>query len=169
LVLREPKCIVLLHFLITFIYLLPAPWLKPQKNYSIYFYKNYPMKSAAYFLFITLIFYSCDSGGVRETFKDTTNILVMDTTRVQDTIIFLRDSTMATTFADSLPSGAYQGMFPCKGCEGIQQTIVFNDDKSYKQEQLFGENLPYPKPAREAGKRRMVRSSYRKTANWLLS
>lgn len=144
-VLREPKCIVLLHFLITFIYLLPAPWLKPQKNYSIYFYKNYPMKSAAYFLFITLIFYSCDSGGVRETFKDTTNILVMDTTRVQDTIIFLRDSTMATTFADSLPSGAYQGMFPCKGCEGIQQTIVFNDDKSYKQEQLVWGKSAIPK------------------------
>ena len=50
---------------------------------------------------------------------------------------FFKRFHIATTFADSLPSGAYQGMFPCKGCEGIQQTIVFNDDKSYKQEQII--------------------------------
>ena len=95
------------------------------------------MKFAFYFVSIVILFYSCDEAGTsRESAKDTTSVIIIDTTRVQDTVIFLKDSSMATTFADSLPSGAYQGMFPCKGCEGIQQTIIFNDDKSYKQEQL---------------------------------
>lgn len=95
------------------------------------------MKFVIYFLFIVNILYSCEEGSSNQnSVKDTTTVSVMDTTRIQDTVVFLKDSMIATTFADSLPSGAYQGMFPCKGCEGIQQTIVFNDDKSYKQEQL---------------------------------
>ncbi|MEP6948682.1 MAG: copper resistance protein NlpE N-terminal domain-containing protein [Ginsengibacter sp.] len=95
------------------------------------------MKFAIYSLCIAIIFYSCDDGSsTQSSVKDSTTVSVIDTTRVQDTVIFLKDSTIATTFADSLPTGAYQGMFPCKGCEGIQQTIIFNDDKSYKQEQL---------------------------------
>lgn len=98
------------------------------------------MKFAFYCLFIAGIFYSCDGGSTKQE-----TVFVTDTTRVQDTVIFLKDSTMATTFADSLPSGAYQGMFPCKGCEGIQQTIVFNDDKSYKQEQLVWGKDALPK------------------------
>ena len=87
-------------------------------------------------LIISIIFFSCDEGSTNQK-----TIFVTDTTKVQDTVIFLKDSTMATTFADSLPSGAYQGMFPCKGCEGIQQTIIFNDDKTYKEEQMvWGKN-----------------------------
>ncbi len=52
---------------------------------------------------------------------------------------------MAATFADSLPSGAYQGVFPGNGGEGTQQTIVFNDDKSYKQEQMIWGKKSLPK------------------------
>ncbi|MEP6928200.1 MAG: copper resistance protein NlpE N-terminal domain-containing protein [Ginsengibacter sp.] len=98
------------------------------------------MKNALYLLSITLFFSSCDTGSTEQE-----TIFVKDTTKVQDTVIFLRDSTVATTFADSLPSGAYQGMFPCKGCEGIQQTIIFNDDKSYKQEQVVWGKDALPK------------------------
>lgn len=63
-------------------------------------------------------------------------IFVNDTTHIQDTVIFIKDSAMAAAFADSLPSGAYQGMHPCKGCEGIQQTILFTDDKKYRLEEV---------------------------------
>lgn len=104
------------------------------------------MKYPMYFLFIVILFYSCDDvGTTQDSVRDTTIVSVMDTTLVQDTVIFLKDSTMATTFADSLPSGAYQGMLPCKGCEGIQQTIIFNEDKSYKQEQLIWGKDAMPK------------------------
>ena len=98
------------------------------------------MRFAFYFLFIVIIFYSCDDGNTKQE-----TVFVTDTTRVQDTVIFVKDSIMATTFADSLPSGAYQGIFPCKGCEGVQQTIVFNDDKSYKQEQMVWGKDAMPK------------------------
>ena len=95
------------------------------------------MKFVFYLLFIGIIIYSCDEGGAKlETVAKQETVYLTDTTSVQDTVIFLKDSVVATNFADSLPSGAYQGMFPCKGCEGIQQTILFNDDKSYQQEQL---------------------------------
>ena len=62
-------------------------------------------------------------------------VFVNDTTHVQDTVIFVKDSSMAAAFADSLPNGAYQGMYPCKGCEGIQQTILFTPDKKYRLEE----------------------------------
>jgi uncharacterized membrane protein len=122
-----------------------------------YFHKNYPMKSTFYFLFI-MIFYSCDDGSTKQdSVKDTTIVSVKDTSRVQDTVIFLKDSAMATTFADSLPSGAYQGMFPCKGCEGIQQTILFNDDKSYKQEQLVWGKDAMPESSKGTWQRKQGR------------
>jgi len=63
-------------------------------------------------------------------------VFVSDTTHVQGTDIFVKESSPAGTFADSLPSGAYQGMYPCKGCEGIQQTILFTDDKKYRLEEV---------------------------------
>ncbi|MEO8762910.1 MAG: copper resistance protein NlpE N-terminal domain-containing protein [Ginsengibacter sp.] len=107
------------------------------------------MKIALYFLFIIMVIYSCDEGVSKQE-----TVYVNDTTRVQDTVIFLKDSVAATTFADSLPSGAYQGMFPCKGCEGIQQTILFNDDKSYRQEQLVWGKDATPKTSEGSWRRK---------------
>lgn len=52
---------------------------------------------------------------------------------------------MAVSFADSLPTGAYQGMYPCKGCEGIQQTILFTQDKKYRLEELAWGKSSIPK------------------------
>jgi uncharacterized membrane protein len=94
------------------------------------------MKCAFYSLFIGIIFYSCDGGNTSQETVYVKDSTVRDTTRVQDTVIFIKDSSMAKTFADSLPSGAYQGMFPCTDCEGVQQIVLFKDDKSYHQEQL---------------------------------
>ncbi len=84
------------------------------------------------FLFILLfLFFSCKTTPTKEK-----TVFVNDTTHIQDTIIFIKDSTMAAAFADSLPQGAYQGMYPCKGCEGIQQTILFTADKKYRLEEV---------------------------------
>lgn len=72
--------------------------------------------------------------------KDTPD-LVKDTTESSDTIPFPKDTATVLFRRDSLSSGAYQGIFPCPDCDGIQQTILFNTDKTYKQEQvLWGKN-----------------------------
>ncbi len=88
------------------------------------------------------VFFSCSETSTKEK-----TIFVTDTTRVQDTVIFIKDSTMAQTFADSLPLGAYQGMFPSKGYEGIQHTIIFSDDKKYSREEIVWGSATPPKRA----------------------
>lgn len=93
-----------------------------------------------YLVIITILVLSCNQPPANEK-----TVFVNDTTRVQDTVIFVKDSTMAASFADSLPSGAYQGMYPCKGCEGIQQTILFTADKKYRLEELTWGKSSVPK------------------------
>ncbi len=97
------------------------------------------MKKVCAILYISIIFYSC-AEPVKQ--KEET-VYVSDTTRVQDTVVFIKDSTMAQSFADSLPEGAYQGMFPCKDCEGIQNTVIFSPDKTYSREEM-----PWGSPGR---------------------
>jgi uncharacterized membrane protein len=89
---------------------------------------------------VSIIIFSCNQTPVNEK-----TVFVNDTTHVQDTVIFVKDSTMAASFADSLPNGAYQGMYPCKGCEGIQQTILFTPDKKYRLEELAWGKSAVPK------------------------
>lgn len=98
------------------------------------------MKRGFTILCCIIIFYSCNEP-VKQKKEET--VYVSDTTRVQDTVVFIKDSTMAQTFADSLPDGAYQGMFPCKDCEGIQNTIIFSSDKNYSREEM-----PWGSPAK---------------------
>ena len=52
---------------------------------------------------------------------------------------------MNSTIADSLPLGAYQGIFPCKDCDGVQQTILFNADKTFREEQMIWSKNEAPK------------------------
>ena len=93
-----------------------------------------------YVVILIMIIYSCNTTPVKEK-----TIFVNDTTHIQDTIIFIKDSAMAAAFADSLPNGAYQGMYPCKGCEGIQQTILFTADKKYRLEEMKWGKSAVPK------------------------
>ncbi|HEV8079251.1 MAG TPA: copper resistance protein NlpE N-terminal domain-containing protein [Chitinophagaceae bacterium] len=93
-----------------------------------------------WFFSLAILIFSCRQSPVKEK-----TVFVNDTTHVQDTVIFVKDSAMAADFADSLPNGAYQGMYPCKGCEGIQQTILFTPDKKYKLEELTWGKSSIPK------------------------
>jgi uncharacterized membrane protein len=88
---------------------------------------------------IAIILFSCSEGP--QTKK---TIVVNDTTKIQDTII-VKDSILNSTIADSLPLGAYQGIFPCKDCDGIQQTILFNIDKTFREEQMIWSKNESPK------------------------
>lgn len=89
---------------------------------------------------VVIFVFSCTQRPVKEK-----TVFVNDTLTVPDTVIFIKDSVMAAQFADSLPNGAYQGMYPCKGCEGIQQTILFTPDKKYKLEELTWGKSSLPK------------------------
>jgi uncharacterized membrane protein len=57
-------------------------------------------------------------------------------TTVTDTMLIVKDSIINAASFDSVPSGFYQGMLPCKNCEGIQRTILFSADDQYKMEEL---------------------------------
>jgi len=61
---------------------------------------------------------------------DTTTITVNDTT------IIVKDSIINAGTFDTVVSGFYLGMLPCKNCEGIQRSIMFSDDGNYKMEDL---------------------------------
>jgi uncharacterized membrane protein len=97
------------------------------------------MKFNATITVIALIFFSCNDGS-----KNEKAVSVTDTTKINDTII-VKDSLENSTVDDSLPLGAYQGIFPCKDCDGVQQTILFNTDKTFREEQMIWSKNETPK------------------------
>lgn len=97
------------------------------------------MKFHALLSFAALVFFSCGEGLQKEN-----TVLVQDTTKIQDTII-VKDSILNSSLADSVPTGAFQGIFPCTDCDGIQQTILFNNDKTFKEEQMIWSKNESPK------------------------
>jgi uncharacterized membrane protein len=58
-------------------------------------------------------------------------------TTVTDTLVIVKDSIINAKVYDSIPMGFYQGMLPCKNCEGIQRTILFTKDDHFKMEELL--------------------------------
>ncbi len=68
---------------------------------------------------------------------------VVVNTRTTDTMVIVKDSIINARGYDSIPTGFYQGMLPCKNCEGIQRTILFGDNGHYKMEELnWGKGMP---------------------------
>src|SRR5258708_24479440 len=62
---------------------------------------------------------------------------------VTDTMVIVKDSIINAGHFDSIPSGFYQGMLPCKNCEGLQRTILFSGDDHFKMEELeLGKSIP---------------------------
>jgi uncharacterized membrane protein len=64
-------------------------------------------------------------------------------TTVTDTMVIVKDSIINAGTYDSIPYGFYQGMLPCKNCEGTQRTILFGNDEHFKMEELnWGKGTP---------------------------
>jgi uncharacterized membrane protein len=62
---------------------------------------------------------------------------------VTDTMVIVKDSIINAGHYDTTLTGFYQGMLPCKNCEGIQRTILFMGDEHFKMEELeLGKNSP---------------------------
>jgi uncharacterized membrane protein len=61
---------------------------------------------------------------------------VSEKTTITDTMVIVKDSLVNANTFDSIPSGFYLGMLPCKNCEGIQRSIMFSPDEHYKMEEL---------------------------------
>jgi uncharacterized membrane protein len=62
---------------------------------------------------------------------------------VTDTMLIVKDSIINAGHYDSIPSGFYQGMLPCKTCEGVQRTLLFGNDGHFKMEELnWGKGTP---------------------------
>jgi uncharacterized membrane protein len=73
----------------------------------------------------------------KEPQQKTKTVFVTDTTKVADTVVFIREPRPDESFPDSAPSGMYFGMLPCNGCDGIQQIILFDSGRSFRQEELL--------------------------------
>jgi uncharacterized membrane protein len=58
------------------------------------------------------------------------------TTTITDTMVLVKDSIINAGVFDTVVSGFYLGMLPCKNCDGIQRSVVFSDNGDYKMEDL---------------------------------
>jgi uncharacterized membrane protein len=83
-----------------------------------------------YSLFCLLIFLSCN-----QKTRDVGNEAVEDSIISTDSAVVI-DSSSLKLFKDEIYPVAYQGIFPCNGCEGIQQTILFNRDHTFVEEHV---------------------------------
>ena len=64
-------------------------------------------------------------------------------TNTTDTLVIVKDSIINANTFETTPVGFYQGMLPCKNCEGIQRTILFTAGYQYKMEELYwGKGTP---------------------------
>ena len=93
------------------------------------------MKFAFPFL-AAIILYSCNQDASEEKNKS-----LIDNVEIKDTTIALKDSSNSENLTYNPIIGAFQGILPCTGCKGIQQSIIFYNDKTYEQEQvMLGKN-----------------------------
>ena len=97
------------------------------------------MKYFSLIFFVLFVLASCNEESIsKETTSEQTNTTTGPTIRINAQIPET-DSLVSPAFADSMVTGAYQGMFPCKNCEDAQKTILFNMNHTYLQEQMEGE------------------------------
>jgi uncharacterized membrane protein len=88
------------------------------------------------FLFILLIAAIGVAGWYIISQYQAANKPVSEKTVITDTLRIVKDSIINANTFDTIPSGFYQGMLPCKNCEGIQRTILFSTDEQFKMEEL---------------------------------
>ncbi|MHA4842952.1 copper resistance protein NlpE N-terminal domain-containing protein [Flavitalea antarctica] len=58
------------------------------------------------------------------------------TTNNTDTVLIVKDSIINAGNYETVPLGFYQGMLPCRTCEGIQRTVMFTADQGFIMEEL---------------------------------
>lgn len=68
-----------------------------------------------------------------------------NTTTITDTMLIVKDSIINAGAYESSPTGFYQGMLPCKNCEGIQRTIMFEGNQFKMEELSWGKGTPAKK------------------------
>jgi hypothetical protein len=88
------------------------------------------------FLFVLLIAAIGVAGWYIISQYQTANKSVSDKAVITDTMLIVKDSIINANTFDTIPSGFYQGMLPCKNCEGVQRTILFAADDQFKMEEL---------------------------------
>lgn len=79
------------------------------------------------------------------------------TTTLTDTVLIVKDSIINAKEYDSIPTGFYQGMFPCKNCEGLQRTIMFAGNQFKMEELEWGKGLA---PKKTEGTWQKVRGKF---------
>ena len=98
------------------------------------------------FLFILLIAAIGVAGWYIISQYQSANKPVSEKTIITDTMLVVKDSIINANTFDTIPSGFYQGMLPCKYCEGIQRTILFAAADQFKMEELsWGKGTPAKK------------------------
>ncbi len=89
------------------------------------------MKMLPFLLLIILGISSCDLiSGNKPDASDSSKATI------RDTMVIVKDSIINARNFDTIPVGFYQGMLPCRNCEGIQRTIMFSGDDHFKMEEL---------------------------------
>lgn len=71
--------------------------------------------------------------------------IASDTPASTDTLVIVRDSIINAKNYDSIPTGFYQGMLPCKTCEGTQRTIMFSGSEFKTEDIEWGKGTPTKK------------------------
>lgn len=97
------------------------------------------MKTSSFLLLILFVsaFSACDQ------FSTDKSAAPAEGRVVRDTTVIVKDSIINAGHYDTTLSGFYQGMLPCKNCEGIQRTILFSGDDHFKMEELeWGKSIP---------------------------
>lgn len=88
------------------------------------------------FLVILLVFTAGFFGWLFMTRAAPTSVAIA--APVTDTMFIVRDSIINAGAYESTPSGFYQGVLPCRNCEGIQRTILFSGNEFKMEEVSLG-------------------------------
>jgi uncharacterized membrane protein/uncharacterized lipoprotein NlpE involved in copper resistance len=81
--------------------------------------------------FFLLIAFSCRQKSAGDQSEN-----MIDPVETADTNILAHDTSSLPLFTDNTYPIAYQGFFPCKDCEGILQTVLFNKDHTFQEEHV---------------------------------
>ena len=88
------------------------------------------------FIIYGILLYSCLLVACNNDSLNTTTVDI--DTNFTDTINYAanEDSLLLVTNTIKPPEGIYQGVLPCDGCKGLEQTVSFNPDLTYRLQEI---------------------------------